>query len=220
VVDTQSGSVILGLNTESEYGQNGHTTNPRKEEEPWPTLLLEYACSENQLLNISNQREIRMVIEYELLKVEDKIPAGKTNTNLHTAQFQWYITVQNRNHSSSDYGRYIWFGLCFYDKRYDFTQLYASEDKGPNNTGAFIYVPAMRDIMGAQGKTEVGKAMVVDVDILPIIQTAYTVAQQRGYLPNTSWEELYIGGTNIGWEITGTYNAEVRIDSFNIKYSN
>jgi hypothetical protein len=219
VTNTRTGSVIVDINTSSEYGLNGITSNPREPGEPWPTLLLEYTLADNKILKISDKAEVRMAIDYKVLKVEDMMPAGKTNTGLHSAQFQWFVTIQNRNSSSPDYGRYIWFGLSFYDKRYDFTPLYAAEDGGKEqNTGAFIYMPDMRNIMGAQGKTEIGKTMHVDVDILPVIKSAFTLAQQRKYLLNTAWEELYIGATNIGWEVPGTYNVAVQIDTFNIKY--
>ena len=79
-------------------------------------------------------------------------------------------------------------------------------------------MPDMRDIMGQQGKTEIGKTMRVDYDVLPVIKKAFALAQQRKYLIHSSWEELYIGASNIGWEVPGTYNTAVQINSFNVKY--
>ncbi len=218
-VNTQTGVIILDLNTVSEYGKNGIASNPRKANEPWPTMLLEYGLTEQEILKVSDKQEIRMAVDFNVLKAEDKMPTGSADPGLHTAQFQWFITVQNRNLSSPDFGRYIWFGLNLYDKRFDFAPLYAAEDGGKEqNTGAFIYMPDMRDIMGQQGKTEIGKTMRVDYDVLPVIKKAFALAQQRKYLIHTSWEELYIGASNIGWEVPGTYNTAVQINSFNVKY--
>ncbi|SBV90546.1 hypothetical protein [uncultured Dysgonomonas sp.] len=217
--DVEKGSLVLGINTSSEYGQNGITSNPRKSGESWPHLLIEYVLADKDILKVDGKEEIRMDIAYNVTQLDDKMPAGTTNADLHTAQFQWYVTVQNRTQGSEDYGRYIWFGLNFFDKRYEFPPAYAAQDGGKeHNTGAFIYVPEMSQIMGSQGKTAIGKDMHVDVDVLPIIKSAFKLAQERKYLLNTTWEDLYITTSNIGWEVPGTYDVTVRIDSVNIKY--
>lgn len=218
-VDSSSGSISLELNTTSEYGLNGITSNPRKENEPWPTILIEYSLGESDILKVADQKEIRMEIAYNINKVENHIPAGQLNTNLHSAQFQWFVTIQNRTIGSPDFGRYIWFGLNFYDKRYEYAPFYAAEDGGKeNNTGAFIYMPDMMSIMGVQGGSKIGKDMKVDVDILPIVKEAFKLAQQRHYLLDTTWNDLYIGATNIGWEVTGTYNVAASIQTLSLKY--
>jgi len=60
--------------------------------------------------------------------------------------------------------------------------------------------------------------MNVKVDILPYIKSAYQLAKDRNYLSNTTWDDLYIGSTNIGWELPGTYNASVKISKLNVRY--
>ena len=218
-VDTSSGIISLEVNTASEYGLNGITSNPRKENEAWPTLLIEYTLDDSHILQVSQQKEIRMEINYIVNKVEDHIPPGQFNANLHSAQFQWFITIQNRTIGSLDFGRYIWFGLNLYDKRYEYAPFYAAADGGKeNNTGAFIYMPDMINVMGEQGSCKIGKEMKVDVDILPIIKDAFQLAQQRNYLLNTTWNDLYIGATNVGWEVPGTYNVSVTIQTLALKY--
>jgi hypothetical protein len=218
-VNKNIGTLTLELNASTEYGLNGITSNPRKPNEPWPTLLCEYSIPESRILKISDQKEIRMSIDYKVLKLEDKMPSGTTNVSLHSAQFQWFITVQNRNTNSAEFGRYVWFGLNFYDKRFEFAPLYASQDGGKdNNTGAFIYMPDMKPIMTTQGKSEIGKLFKVDIDVLPLVREAFATAQRNNFLTKTKWEELYIGATNIGWEVPGTYDVAVEINQFDIKY--
>lgn len=219
VVDTKNNILVLECISSTEYGKNGITSNPRKNYESWPHLLIEHNWTDNNCLRISDKQEIRMCVDYTILKVEDKIPVGKKDKSLHAAQFQWYITAQNRNELSEDYGRYIWFGLSFYDNRYEFTPFYAAQDGGKeHNTGAFIYTPDMQQILGVEGKTEIGKKVSVNVDILPLIKEAFTLAQQRNYLSQTKWKDLYIGHTNIGWEVPGTYDVAVEISKLNILY--
>ncbi|MDR2955813.1 MAG: hypothetical protein LBV43_12100 [Prevotella sp.] len=217
-VDSNTGSLKLGINTSTEYGKNGITSNPRKNGESWPHLLIEYVLGDKEILKISDKKEVRMNIAYNITDFKDRMPDGTTDKGLHTAQFQWYVTVQNRTQGSEDYGQYIWFGLSFFDVRYEIPPAYAAEDGGKeHNTGAFIYVPDMREIL-VDGKTEIGKDMLVDVDILPMIRSAFKLAQERNYLKNTTWDDLYITTSNIGWEVPGTYDATVRIDSLNIRY--
>jgi len=218
-VNTTNGTLTLELNASTEYGLNGITSNPRKQNEPWPALLCECEIPESRILKISDKKEIRMTIDYKVLRIEDKMPSGTTNVNLHSAQFQWFITVQNRNTVSAEFGRYIWFGLDFHDKRYDYAPFYAAQDGGKeNNTGAFIYMPDMKPLMSNQGKAEINKKFNVDIDVLPIIREAFTLAQQRNFLTKTKWEDLYVGATNIGWEVPGTYDVAVEINQFDIKY--
>jgi hypothetical protein len=76
----------------------------------------------------------------------------------------------------------------------------------------------MKSIMSSQGPAIVGKQFVVNVNILTLINQAFIIAQNRGYLINSNWEDMYIGATNLGWEISGTYDATVDINSFKIKY--
>ncbi len=218
-VDTKNNILVLELNASTEYGKNGITTNPRKNYESWPTLLIDHEWTYDDCLKIADKSEIRMNIDYKVLKVIDKMPAGATNTTLHAAQFQWYITIQNRNTLSEDYGHFIWFGLSFYDNRHEYSPYYAAQDGGKeSNTGAFIYTPDMKLILSSQGKAEVGKKFSVNADILPIMKEAFALAQKRNYLTSSKWTDMYIGGTNIGWEVPGTYDVSVEISKLNITY--
>lgn len=219
VANVATGSVSFVLNSSTEYGLNGITSNPRLANQSWPHLLLYKDLPDSQLLNIADKKEVRMKAVYSIDKIVDKMPAGTTDASLHTAQFQWYITVQNRNVSSPDYGRYIWFGLCYYDYRYAYTPLYSAEDGGKEvNTGAFIYVPDMQPILQSQGTVSPGKVFNVDVNVLPLIQAAFQLAQQRNYLTSTTWKDLYISTNNIGWEVPGTYDVGSTIQQLNIWY--
>ena len=43
------------------------------------------------------------------------------------------------------------------------------------------------------------------------LKDAYQQARQRGYIPHTQFEDLYVGGMNTGWEIPGVYDARMDI---------
>lgn len=219
-VNAADGTITLENNASTEYGLNGIASNPRKALEPWPALLLEQAISQTRIMKVSDKTEVRMVASYKVTKLTDKMPIGTTNPSLHAASFLWYITIQNRTVGSPEFGKYVWFGLVLHDNRYDYAPAFAAVDGGKeNNTGAFIYIPDMKPIMSSFGKAQVGKQFNLDVDIMPYIKTALTTAQSRNFLTKTTLNDLYIGATNIGWEVFGTYDVTVEINNFNIKYN-
>ena len=217
LIINSTGKISFVLNTTTEYGlstTNPH--NPRQAADPWPTMLIEHELTNAQTIKIASSNEIRMQMNYTVTMMNNLTPSY--NAGLHTAQFLWYITIQNRNTSSPDYGKYIWFGLNMHDFRYQYAALHASPDAGPNNTGMFIYSPNMRPIMESQGPAQVGKNFSIDVNVLPLIQEAFTTAKVNNFLSNTTWDDLHIGGMNTGLEVPGTFDVAIDINSFNIKY--
>jgi len=219
-VNTGKGALIMELNASTEYGLNGITHNPRVKREPWPHLLVAAGIyNDSKHVNISETKEIRMTMNYTLKKFEDKMPKDNPGSRMHTAQFVWFITVINKNSSSPDFGKYFWFGFNLYDKRYDFAPKHAAQDNGKDDsTMAYIYQPGTEPIFASQGKVELNKKMNFDVDVLPLIREGFKDAQQKNYLKNSKWEDLYIGATNFGWEVTGTYDVTMEVDNVNIQF--
>ncbi len=216
-VNTQEGSVQLELNTTSEYGHSEVCpVNPRRATDKWPHLLLACDLLQEQVLKIAGKQEILMDIDFTIDGIADEIPAGTYDPDLHAAQFQWFITVQNRNMQDDGFGEYFWFGLSFYDTRHEFSPHYSAQDG--NTTGMFIYMPDMKDLLATTGKTEIGKDMRLSVNVLPVIETAFEVAKSRGYMQKTEKGDLHIASTNVGWEVPGTYNVAATIRKLNIRY--
>ena len=217
-INNKNGSLTLTLNTSTEFGLNGIMTQPRKENEPWPHLLLSPLVKKSNFISLADKKEILMNISYKITKVKEEMRGFVANKNLHSAQFQWFINVQNRNNLSPDYKKFFWFGLSFYDKRYKHSPLYQSVDGGkPNHTNSFIYMPDMKKIM-ANKNLSIYRRQNVCVDILPFIKEALLQAKKQQFLPNSDLSDLFIAGSNIGWEVTGTYDVEVEIYQFNLLY--
>ena len=63
-----------------------------------------------------------------------------------------------------------------------------------------------------------GQKTEVTFAVLQSARRSFELAQERGYLKNTAWEDLYVGGMNFGFENTGTYNSAVQIDTVNVYY--
>ena len=212
-INSNTGSVYMELNAEVEYDR------PRQDGESWPHTLLSQDFGP-ELVHIQDLEDLVMSMEYEITMFEDCM--GKTaDTNKHCAQLVWYITVQNRTIGHADYGKYVWFGITLWDNRISGISFggYAAEDAGKADaTHAFIYQPASSIIFSNGKCPNVNEYKTVEFHLLDAIRTAFNTAKDRGYLGDTAWEDLYIGGMNFGFEVTGTYNVAVQIDSVGIYY--
>jgi hypothetical protein len=212
-IDSTDGSIYMELNAEAEYDR------PRQDGESWPHTLLSQDFGPD-LVHIDDLSDLVMNMSYEITKFEDCM--GKTaNTNKHCAQLVWYITIQNRTQGHKDYGKYVWFGITLWDNRISGASFggYAAEDSGKEDaTHAFIYQPSSA-LVHPNGKCPVvGEYRTVDFHLLDVAKTAYETAKERGFLGDTAWEDLYIGGMNFGFEVTGTYNVAAKIDSVGVYY--
>jgi hypothetical protein len=207
-VDTDSGEIYMRLEATKEY------ISPRESEQPWPHLLFEYNTSDTFYLK--DLKSLRFDMEFMLTKMQDGFEsASQIDTNLHTAQFVFYIVVKNTNANSPDFNQYIWFGLNLYDARWEIVPAYASQDSGKEiNTGAFIYQPISSTY--CKYPTKIGETQIIDSDLLPRIEDALKAAQQAGFLVNTTWDDLSLAGGNFGLEVTGTYDIAVDISKLNL----
>lgn len=204
----ESNTLGLLLNASAEYSAD------RTANQPWPCLLLNQEFDFEHHIKVNELASLFMNINFRITKMENHMN-GSVNPSLHAAQLLWYITVQNRNVNSPDFGKYVWFGLQLYDSRYTFSPFYANEDGGKDvNTGMFIYLPEATDFL--EKEAVVGSSVSVEYNALSRIKQAFSLAQSRGYLTNTVFEDLYIGGMNVGWELPGTYDVCVEIDDINL----
>ncbi len=207
VVDTNTGAISLGINADVEY--EGEV---RQDGEEWPHLLVEQTVAPSGRL--ADLEHLYMELEFTLTEFENLMDAADMQT-YHSAQFQWFVTLQNKNSESPNFNRSMWFGLGFFDRRYDYPPMFAAQDGGKeDNTGMFIYIVDSKKYLDAP--VTVGNKVYVKYDILPQVKTGLIIAQQRNFLTETEFEDLELGSTNIGWEMTGNFNANVDISKMRI----
>lgn len=214
-VNGSDSSIYIELNAQTEYDA------PRRSGESWPHVLLSQDFSD-RLVHVASQKEIVMAMEFEITKFEDCMGAS-ADRNLHCAQFVFYVTLQNRTKNSAGYGEYVWFGIGLWDNRNvgTVTSLFAAQDGGKeNNTGAFIYSPSSSLYYPELGGVvpEAHTPVSMRCNIVEAARAAFDLAKQRNFLSNTAWEDLYVGGMNFGFEVTGTYNVGANISKVGIYY--
>ncbi len=212
-VDSVKGSIYMELNTEVEYD------HPRRDGEDWPHVLMSQDFGPD-LVHVCELEDLVMNMSYEITKFDDCM-GSSADTNKHCGQLVWYITLQNRTPGHKDYGSYVWFGITLWDNRMSGSTFggYAAEDGGKADaTHSFIYQPASAVVHGNRNLPVVGEERTVDFHVLDAARAAFVLAKERGYLGDTAWEDIYIGGMNFGWEVTGTYNVAAQIDSVGVYY--
>jgi len=181
--------------------------SPRKFGEDWPHILLEQKFEIPQSIN--NIEILNLNLDFRLLFSEMKMKPDLFNPELHTTQFTIYLTIQNRNLSSKGYGDFIWFGLPLYDYRYDEIEEYAAQDVGKEDaSNKFIYSTASKNLFKEIPKD--GNWINVSKDIIGIIRNAFIIAQQRGFLKESEYDDMYITTTNMGWETPGTFDCGIQ----------
>lgn len=222
-VDTQEGSLGLKLLSSQVYD------DARKEGESWPHIMLEnsyfLAASENPgALYVNNMDHLRLQISQQLSFYEDHM-GESADPSLHACSFYMYIYMKGLN--SSGRVEQLWFGIPMFDNRYTYCPEYGAKDTGKEDaTGLFIYNVPGKDITTVTWHDEetgvpVGSTdnawMDVDIDLIPYIERALTLAQAQGYMKGVKMESVYVDGMNLGWEMPGTYDAEMIIKNLSLK---
>ncbi|GGC32080.1 hypothetical protein GCM10011386_25240 [Parapedobacter defluvii] len=187
--------------------------SPRQPNQAWPHLLIEQAFPEKPY--VKDLEGLVLKFKGQLTKAEMKMNQGDFDPGLHTAQFQLFITVQDLNPNSAHYGDYLWFGIPFYDYRYEEIPLYAAQDVGKGDaTGKFIYSAGSADFM--EGSFQSGNWITLEKDIYPLIVDALKLAKERGYLTGSFFEDFQISGMNLGWEVPGTFDVGFQFNGFDL----
>ena len=137
---------------------------------------------------------------------------AEEQNDLHTVQFQWFFSIQNRNKDSLGFGDFFWFGLSFYDyPRYDFPPAFQAKDGGKEeNTGKFINIVSSKEFLDKP--VALGQPVSIQVETLSKIKDAFYLAKERNFLKDCNWEDMCIANMNIGFEVTGTFDVSVIIN--------
>jgi hypothetical protein len=178
--------------------------------DPWPHLLAERKLLAHPA--VTELAALRMAIRYRLVRAEVHRPDG-FDPRRHTAQFVFYITVQNRNRQSAGFGDYFWFGVPLYDTRYRLPKAHKAVDKGSDRkpaTGKFIFNPGGERYTTHSAHD--GDWVTIDQDLLPLVLEGLNTAWERGYLPDSrEMADYRLMAMNTGWEVTGPLDVEMQI---------
>lgn len=196
----------MAVNSAVEYGRQA-----RPVAAPWVHLLVEQEF--RQPAPLRDYTQALLHIEARLLRSRN-LHQGDYSPGAHAAQFQIFFTVQNRNHASPGYGDLLWFGVPIYDNRDRFPQAFKARDFG--GTAKFIFTPDGRTY--SKTSAQDGQWVTIEHDLLPLMREALTAAWAGGFLPDShAFEDYAIGGMNMGWELPGTFDVELRVRKLSLR---
>lgn len=182
----------------------------RKPEEPWPHLLVEQELARPPAL--AELSRLRFRIGFRLL--QSRVAVETPLQPWHCAQFQAFLTVQNRNRASAGHGDFLWFGIPMYDSRHRQPLAHAARDTAGSNK--YIYTPAGR-VYTPRAAAD-GDWITIDHDLLPLIREGLERAWKDGFLlESRNPADLRITSLNLGWELTGPLDVEMHVRDLSLE---
>ncbi|MGI6401029.1 MAG: hypothetical protein ACOX0A_02790 [Thermoguttaceae bacterium] len=209
--DESGGATLkLGVMTENEYAA------PRKADEHWIHLLLTRDFDVDDRVAFKDLESLVFSCDARVEDVEMTDPNGVKNPDLHTTQASFYFALPNGNADSSDVGDYIWFGVSFYDERYEIQTDYVEVDGDPETigTGKLIYR------LGEQRTIDTfmdgvnpyhGEWVHVEFDLKKLLPDAIKAAHEKGFLLDSEPDDFVVAHFNFGWETPGTYRSDLEL---------
>lgn len=198
----RNGRIYLELRASMEY------QHLRRDGEGWPHILIEQEFTSPAYLH--KAKKLLLGLDFTVSNLRNGMRPDEQQ-HIHCAQFQYIFAVADVNPASEGFGDYYWFNFSLLDTRYEFPPAFMQQDGGKEeNTGKFIYVPEMSEIL----KTPVVpcRRRSIEFDVKPEMEKAFKIAKQRGFLPKSRYEDIAVKNTNIGWEVTGTFDVGVDIE--------
>ncbi|HOV32214.1 MAG TPA: hypothetical protein PLX23_02470 [Candidatus Hydrogenedens sp.] len=180
----------------------------RKYGEPWPHLLIEKNFDEGIKILGNN---IYFNIEFRITNCScDPTLKDKLDPTLHTAQITAYWTVRNANSKSKDFNEYFWFGIPLFDARCPIPPEYINVDKGSTYTTNKL-IAVIDGKRFYDHNTGDGDWKKLNILLNPLFEEALNKGKAQNFLKDSNIEDLVLSSFNLGWEITGPYNAEIQI---------
>ena len=217
--DTNNKTLIFTCNASKCYDK------PRTADQPWQHLLIETGFTSldapDDYTSVARLKSLVISGKVQLLKFEDHM-GDFFDEEIHAAQFLMFLTIHNGNKESKGFGEMIWFGINFFDNRYEWSEYTAMFDKG---TACLMVGNGNRPVYpGGKSFFENGKIIAgedtpeyaFEIEAVERIKSAYETARQEGYFQNTEFEDLYVTGMNLGWEMPGTYDVSMKLRDFDI----
>lgn len=216
MVNTNTGEYSLGLKASKIFKA------PRTQGQEWPHWFPERDIykvpNPPAVSSIAKSNGINVRFSVRLDSFEDHMGIA-ADPGLHSCMCVFYLMIYNRDPRMQAFTDLLWLGMVVFDNRYPLSSLQSFADTGSKASASekWIYnIPSSEffDLDGNNLKTGdnqpiFGEWKSVDIDVLGHIYDGFNAAQRAGYMQNSSWENLYVGGMYFGFEIPGTYDIEM-----------
>ena len=142
----------------------------------------------------------------------------------HSAMLVFYLMVANYDSSKRAFTDMLWFGMILFDNRYEYSMPMSRADgfkesatnKWIYNLDGHDFYSPENNLYDPDGNIIYNEWKTVDVNLLDHVRSAFNAAQEGGYMQNSKWENLYINGMYIGFELPGTYDLDMSVKDMDI----
>ena len=209
---TPDGAVALRL----EVAADAEYDAPRRADQNWLHLLLQRDFAPSERVSFADVESLVFTCDAQVLRSERLMTEAEFNPDLHATQASVYFAISNDDPESPDFRDYIWFGVSFFDDRWEIQTDYVAVDGDPKTigTGKLIYrlgeQRTIDDILGGVNPYS-KKPVRIKIDLAQYLGGALQAAKERGFLTETRVEQMKLGHFNFGWETPGTYRAALEI---------
>ncbi len=209
---TPNGSVALRL----EVAADAEYAAPRRADQNWLHLLLQRDFPPSERVSFGDVESLVFTCDAQVLRSERLMTEAEFNPDLHATQASVYFAISNDDPESPDFRDYIWFGVSFFDDRWEIQTDYVAVDGDPKTigTGKLIYrlgeQRTIDDILGGVNPFS-KKPVRIEIDLAQYLGDALQAAKERGFLTETRVEQMKTAHFNFGWETPGTYRAALEI---------
>ncbi len=208
----------LGVRTENEYEA------PRKADQMWIHLLLTRDFSSKERVAFRDVDTVVFSCDARVSNVAKTDPDHPYDSGLHTTQASIYFVFSNANPDSRDFQDYVWFGISFFDDRYEVQTNYVEVDGDADpdkiGTGKLIYrIGERRTIDECLGGVNpyFQDWTHVETDLKRYLSDALEAARKKDFLLDSKPDDFVIAHFNFGWETPGTYRSDLEIKNIRLR---
>ncbi len=203
LLNTNNGFFRMGIKGSMEYDA------PRTSDQRFMGALLTPTVADKVF--VKDMEHLYVTLDFVLDEVTCCMTDEEFNSGLHTAQWNFYVFVQDNKSSS-----WFYVGLPLYDYRGTGGSEYIAGD--PGTGGTLIYIPTAKAAYGENVTAEVGVRFTKTVDLIPLIERGFARGQAKDFLAGRDLDNFFISGCNLGWEIPGTFDCMASVYEFSLSY--
>ena len=208
--------LTLRVSTDQEYA------SPRRANEPWIHLLLTYDFPKQNRVAFKDVDSLIFSCDARVADWKRLQSVESYDSNIHATQASVYFAIPNGKPGSEDLDDYIWFGVSFFDDRYEVQSSYVALDGDPKTigTGKLIYrlgdQKTIDTILGGVNPYS-GDWAHIEFDLKRYLPEALAAAQKRGLLTHSEPDDFVIAHFNFGWETPGVYESTLEIKNLHLR---
>lgn len=180
--------------------------------DPWINFLME---TDIDSLRLADVETVHLSYDMRILSCDNHTGEAYDPT-IHAAQSLVYLFVRNVNHTSADWGKYLWLGVGFFDNRQPSGLTKQPLTLWDAGTSTYIYTLAGDDVFGTVdfGDSRWHHAL---VEVKIAMEDAIQSLRSKGFFTDACVDDFAVTGMNFGLELPGTFDVSCQFRRLMLK---